>query len=97
MIKGASAKCARGMAVATILVTGRTGIVRIGWHVRIERCSKWFARGRNLRCYWIVIAMARLAVVCDTVMIVTESRIEILGVMARSTIRCGYRMGGHRG
>ncbi|RKZ69586.1 MAG: hypothetical protein DRQ44_02820 [Gammaproteobacteria bacterium] len=49
VIVGASAKGARGMAVATILITGRTRIVRIGWHVRIERCGKWFACGGNLR------------------------------------------------
>ena len=43
MIIRASAESARGMAVATILIVDRTRIVRIGWHVRIERCGKWFA------------------------------------------------------
>ena len=36
MIIGASAESARGMAVATILVTGRTRKIRIGWHVFVE-------------------------------------------------------------
>jgi hypothetical protein len=49
MIIGASTKGPRGMAVATILVTVRARIVWIGWHVRIERCGKWFACGSNLR------------------------------------------------
>ena len=48
MIKGARAKSPQGMAVATILITGRTRIVRISWHVRIESCGKWFACGSNL-------------------------------------------------
>lgn len=43
MIVGASGKSPGSMAVATILVTGRTGIVWICWHVCIERCGKWFA------------------------------------------------------
>jgi hypothetical protein len=69
MIIGASTKGARGMAIAAILVTGRTRKIRIGWHVRIERCGKWFACGSNLWWYWAVIAMACLAIVHDTGMI----------------------------
>lgn len=49
MIKRSRAESPRGMAVATILITGRTRIVRIGWHVRIESCGKWLACGGNLR------------------------------------------------
>jgi len=96
MVIGARAKSPQGMAVATILVTGRTRIVRIGWHVRIDRCGKWFACGSNLWWYRVVIAMARLAVGHNTVMIEAEGRSETLGVMTRSTIGCGYRVGGHR-
>ena len=36
MIICASAESARGMAVATILITGRTRIVRIGRHVFVD-------------------------------------------------------------
>ena len=35
MIECACAKSPQCMAIATILVTGRTRIVRTGWHVRI--------------------------------------------------------------
>ena len=38
MIIGARAEGAGSMTITAILVTGRTRIVRIGWHVRIERC-----------------------------------------------------------
>ena len=88
MVIGASAKGAKGMAVTTILVTGRTRIVRIGWHVCVEKCGNWFACGSNLAIsfYRAVIAMACLAVVHNTVM--NEGRREAFGVMTRSTI-CG--------
>ena len=97
MVIGASAKGAKGMAVTTILVTGRTRIVRIGWHVRIEWCGKRFACGGNLRWYRVVIAMASLAVVHYTVMIETEGRREAFGVMTRSTIGVGEYVSGHGG
>ena len=97
MVIGASAEGTETVAFAAILVAGRTRIVRIGWHVRIERRRKWFACGSNLRWDWIVIAMAGLAVVDDTVMIESECRGEALGVMARSTIGGGCRVGRHRG
>ena len=96
MIIGARGKSPRGMAVATILVTGRTRIVRIGWHVRIEQCGKWFARGSNLRVYRAVITMARLAVGHNTVMIVVEGRREAFGVMTRAAINTGRRVSGYR-
>ena len=97
MVIGASAKGTERMAVAAILVAGRTRIVRICWHVRIERRGTWFACGSNIRWYRVVIAMARLAIVHNTVMIEAEGRREALGVMARSTIGRGSRMSGHRG
>ena len=96
MIIGARGKSPRGMTVATILVTGRTRIVRIGWHVRIEQCGNWFARGSNLRVYRAVITMARLAVGHNTVMIVVEGRREAFGVMTRAAINSGRRVSGYR-
>ena len=95
MIKGAGGKSPGSMAVATILVTGHAGIVRIGWHVRIEKCGKWFACGSNLRCYRAVIAMARLTVVSDTGMIEAERWREVFGVMTRTTIGSGSNMRGY--
>ena len=97
MVIGAGTECPRGMAVATILVTGRTWIVRIGWHMGIKRCGKWFACGSHLRWYRAVIAVARLAVVHHTIMIEAEGRREAFGVMASSTIGRGYRVGRHSG
>ena len=77
MIIGARAESARGMAVATILVTGSTRIVRIGWHVRIEKCGKWFACGSN--------AMAGLAIVHDISMI-KDSISKTFCIVAPTTI-----------
>ena len=96
MIIGARGERPRGMAIATILITGGTRIVRIGWHVRIEQCGKWFARGSNLRWYRTVITMARLAVGHNTVMIVVEGRREAFGVMTRAAINIGRRVSGYR-
>ena len=97
MIISPGAEGTGSMAVAAILVTGGTRIVRIGWHVRIERCGNWLACGCNQWRYRIVIAMARLAIVHDARVIDTECRNETLGVMARSTIGAGDRMCGHCG
>ena len=49
MVIGTRAKGAQGMAVTTILVTGRTRVVRNGWHVLIEWRGKRFACSGNLR------------------------------------------------
>jgi len=97
MVIGASAKGARGMAVTTILVTGRTRIVRIGWHMRIEWSGKRFACSGNLRWYRVVIAMASLAVVNYTVMIEAEGRREAFGAVTRTTIGVGDDVTGHGG
>jgi len=77
MIVGAGGKSPGSMAVATILVTGHAGIVRIGWHVRIEKCGKWFACGSN--------AMACLAIVHDT-RVVKDSISKTFCIMTPATI-----------
>lgn len=95
MIIGASTKGAWGMAVATILVIDRTRKIWIGWHVRMERCGKWFACGSNLRWYWAVITMAGLTVVSNTGMVEAEGRREAFGVMTRATIGRGNNVRGY--
>ena len=92
MIVGTRAESARGMAVATILITGSTRVVRNGWHMFIERRGKWLTCGSNLRWYRTVIAMAGLTVSHKTIMIEAKGRLEVFGAMTRSTIGAGNRV-----
>ena len=91
MIIGTSAEGAWSMAMYTVLIVCRTRIVRIGWHVFIERRGKRFADGSNLRWCWSIVAMAGLAVVYEAG-VVKYGTNETFGVVARVTISGGYWM-----
>lgn len=83
MIIGARAEGARGMAIAAILVVYSARVIGTGRHM-IGR----LATGRN--------AMAGLAIVYQARVIDAKCRSETFGVMARSTIGAGDRVGRHR-
>jgi len=84
MTKGASAKGPRGMANTAILQ---------GRHVFVERGGKRHAARRTRP---ICNMTGDATVTYDASMIDAKCRSETLGVMARSTIGCGYRVGGNR-
>lgn len=85
MIIGTSAESPRGMA-GTAILSGR--------HVGVERGAK---RHTARRTRPIRNMTGDAAVTHDASMVDAKCRSETLGVMARSTIRRGKRVGGHRG